>query len=554
MALPVILVDSTSGSDSAASGAGPSTAVTGSNARTRSAAVTKIGLFEGSAPDLSGVNTDGSHALFVANTTAGRRCFSSITSKSNTAYSTTGNITSGAAILSALGSTTGWAVGDPIRVTGAGAAAADLYSSILTVDSSTQVTLNDNAGTTVTGNAVLVPKWVGAPTGEEMNTGGSGFSWAIGGKRASIAGTQSAKLFENNAAAGDSMGWTIQLASAHSEPTISATITFRRPPTYGSSGIGATILQGESVSSRPIITFSNNGVGFTTSGSEAILKNLDIRNSNATKTASVAISGAAQVWNCVIGAGSNTFWKGMSLGGIISLIGNTIYGANNGSTSLGIELTTSSYTPFVFGNFVTGYSNSSSSGINFNNASGTSGGVIQGNIVENCGTGILIAAGNSDSGVAVWGGSIVSHNTVYSCGDGIRFSSTGNAINVRHSRCFNNLVTNCTGYGIRYDLSTDIDTLERQGIWCFNNNTKDNTSGDTPTAGGRDNPSLTPSYTNAASDDFSIATNLKGKGYPEGGALYVGRNSATYSYVDIGAAQRQEPAGAGTTGGFVIGG
>ena len=484
--------------------------------------------------------TDGSHVLFVANTTAGRRCFSSITSKSDTAYSTTGNITSGAAVLSALSSTTGWNVGDPIRVTGAGAAGADLYSSILTVDSGTQVTLNDNAGTTVTGNAVLVPKWVGAPTGEEMNTGGSGFSWAIGGKRASISETHSRKLFDNNTAAGDSMGWTIQLASAHTE-TIASALTFRRAGTFGSTGYGATTLQGESATSRPILTGSGNGTLLNVA-THAIFKNLELRNTNATKTASIAIAaptGVAHVFNCVIGTNSNTFWKGILSLYASMIVGNTVYGANNGATSNGIEVQGSNNThPFVYSNFVTGYSNSSARGIIIN---ASTPGTVDGNIVENCGIGIEVVAGNSDPAV-IWGGNVIKNNTVYNCGDGIKFSSTGTFIGVRNSICINNIVSNCTGFGIRYSNSSDIDVNERQGAFCFNNNTYNNTSGNTTTAGGRDNPGLNPSYTNAATDDFSIGSNLKGKGYPEGGVLYVGRNSATYSYVDIGAAQRQEPA------------
>lgn len=71
MAFPVILFNSSTGSDSAASGAGPATALTGSGASLNSS--TSIDLSADS-PDLSGVAVDGSAVLFV-NTTSGRKFF-----------------------------------------------------------------------------------------------------------------------------------------------------------------------------------------------------------------------------------------------------------------------------------------------------------------------------------------------------------------------------------------------------------------------------------------------------------------------------------------------
>lgn len=78
MALPVILFNST-GSDTAASGAGPGTALTGSGAAL--SASTSIDLSADS-PDLSGVATDGSHVLYV-NSSSGRQYFK-ITNTNNT--------------------------------------------------------------------------------------------------------------------------------------------------------------------------------------------------------------------------------------------------------------------------------------------------------------------------------------------------------------------------------------------------------------------------------------------------------------------------------------
>ncbi len=69
---------------------------------------------------------------------------------------TDGAITSGAAILtSATGAFTAGDQGRAIIVRGAGASGADLVTTILTYTNATTVTLNTNAGTTVTGAGVL---------------------------------------------------------------------------------------------------------------------------------------------------------------------------------------------------------------------------------------------------------------------------------------------------------------------------------------------------------------------------------------------------------------
>lgn len=79
MALPTILFNSSTGSDTAASGAGPSTALSGNGASCN--ATTSVDLSANS-PDLSGVATDGSACLWVD--TASGRQYSRITNTNNT--------------------------------------------------------------------------------------------------------------------------------------------------------------------------------------------------------------------------------------------------------------------------------------------------------------------------------------------------------------------------------------------------------------------------------------------------------------------------------------
>jgi hypothetical protein len=83
---PVILVDSNSGSDTLASGAGPATALTGSAASTSSNGLTVT--LDGS-PDLTDVATDGTHIIFLNDSTAGNRNFGKITAKDNSAKTVT---------------------------------------------------------------------------------------------------------------------------------------------------------------------------------------------------------------------------------------------------------------------------------------------------------------------------------------------------------------------------------------------------------------------------------------------------------------------------------
>src|SRR3954463_10134754 len=127
MALPTILIDSATGSDTTASGAGPGTALTGSAGVSAGDGLSVT--LDGS-PDLTGVATDGSHVLYFADATAGNRNFAKITAANN---------------------------GTKV------------------------VTVSDALGFTLTK------------------------AWAIGGKRASLLGTNSSKLIENNSGNGDAM-------------------------------------------------------------------------------------------------------------------------------------------------------------------------------------------------------------------------------------------------------------------------------------------------------------------------------------------------------------
>src|SRR6185436_2089858 len=98
MAFPTMLFNSSTGSDTLASGAGPGTAITGTAARSVAASNRSIGFY-GATDDLSGVATDGSAVVFLNVATAGQRNFSSIAAVKHTRQTgSAGAITSGTAI------------------------------------------------------------------------------------------------------------------------------------------------------------------------------------------------------------------------------------------------------------------------------------------------------------------------------------------------------------------------------------------------------------------------------------------------------------------------
>ena len=106
MALPVILIDSATGSDTAASGAGPSTALTNTAAATNPAGTT-VTLNAGTV--LTGVSTTGSDVIYINDTTAGHRRFAKITGTSGSGGATP-QVTVAEAFFGSLSGKT-WAIG-----------------------------------------------------------------------------------------------------------------------------------------------------------------------------------------------------------------------------------------------------------------------------------------------------------------------------------------------------------------------------------------------------------------------------------------------------------
>jgi hypothetical protein len=443
MALPVIKVNNSTGSDAAASGAGPATALTGSAASTSADGLTVT--LDGS-PDLSGVATDGSAAIYLADATVGNRNFG-------------------------------------------------------------QITAVDNTGKTVT---------VAVAFGISL----SGLSWAIGGTRASIGGSVSRKLFENNSLAGDAMaGWVVEMESGHQE-TLTYTFNFRRS---GSSTNGAIQLRGaEGAATPPVLTWSNNSVCFVFYAvSRVLVDNFEMRNSNAIKTASRAfgMSGACSnhVRRIRCNHATNYFWQFCYFTGTVEDC-DIRHTANHA-----VQIPGATARPARVLNCI--IKDCGGTGVAISGADGGPAWV-QGNIIANVVTGIVISLTYGFAGA-------IQFNTIDTCSaDGISFTST------RELFVENNSISNCTGNGINYGTITLQDMV---GLLFVRHNNIYNCGAAESLAHSVDTTTFNPAYTAPASDNYEVGSSLANIGHPD--ATLGNGGSGTRSYLDIGAAQRQALAG-----------
>jgi hypothetical protein len=463
---PVILVNSSTGSDSLASGAGPGTALTGTNASTSGDGLTVT--LDGS-PDLSGVAVDGSHVIYLVDATAGARNFGKITAK------------------------------------------------------------DDGADTVTVSNAFGLSL--------------SGKSWAIGGKRAAVDSATSRKLRDNNSAAGDAMpGWTLEMESGHTE-TITGSMLFRRA---GDVTDGPITFRGAlGAATRPMLTFTFNNNGIDVRGNFVTVKDFDGKNTNATKTASTLATTTSNIHGVVFQNlraidSTDKFFRGIMPGNACSGSIRECEIAHVANSGLLVAHST-----WIIEN--NDIHHCGANGIL--TVPGTRGTwIILGNRVHNnTADGIGTATSLTTGDLVLIIGNTIDNNG----GDGIEIGQTP-AIGMSGWAVVNNILSDNGGYGLHFSAAgSTAAALNATGIFVSNNDTFSNTSGAYLPAGyGLSDPGLDPQFVDAAGRNFAIGTNLKAQGYPEG---LLGVGCLTESFVDIGAAQREET-GAAATVGHVIGG
>lgn len=492
MALPTIIVNSATGSDTTASGAGPGdgthtgSALSGTANASTDAAGTTVTLPNGTV--LTNVTTDGSSVIFISDATAGARNFSKITATAGSGGATP------------------------------------------------TVTVSDAFGLNLTNQ-----------------------TWAIGGKRASIGSTTSVKLIENNAASGDAMpGWVIQMESGHSE-TIAAIINPRRS---GDTTNGPITLRATSGAvTRPLLTFSNNGDAFALRANGWVFRDFEIRNSNATKTASVAFdfvtgNDFVQIINIKIADSTNKFWKCIvyAIGPTHSRIDSCELG---NAASVGIHATDVPDNTVICNNWI---HNCTSHGI-ADNGTGTAffhPNIYSNAIVFNGGSGISLTATTATVSAIRIRENVVHGNS----SDGLTIASSsaqlgalkGGLIIENNRFTFNG--TGGTGYGINFSgsgitdqLLNDLDVVIRNNDFFSNATAKYNPTTLTvsqnevttdPSSGAASN---TKDYAGTVGGSNFMSSVSKGLGYP-GSSLPVGTTSGSTSYADIGL-QHQDTGGSG---------
>ena len=466
MALPLVLFNSATGSDTTSSGAGPSTALSGTHASNASGVIS----LATDAPNLSGVAADGSALLYVAGL-------------------------------------------------------ASPFGKIVAVDNSAKTVTIDNLST-----------W-----------SGDNKSWAIGGKRASIGGTDSARIFST----GTRAGFILEMESGHTE-TVTAAIVTGGVGGGGNTTDGPVILRGTSgAATLPLLTFSNNGRAFDNGTNTSVywqFRDFEMRNSNATKTASTAFysGGLGIVIKGVkVNHSTDYFWR------IVDMVATTdshgIYDCDLGyAADVCIRFPTTGRGPCcVVNNWI---HNATSHGV-FNQVSAATHLCtflyLNNIIANNGGDGINMGDLTSDATrTAQFIGNTFHGNT----GDGLELASISTSTCLRHLQIENNIFTNNGGYGINWSGSGINNTvLTAYAVSLKGNMHNGNTSGflsasittDTNTT------AADPSYTNSGGNDYSVGTAAKAVGYPVGGTLYVGKSSSTYSYLEPGVSQRQEVAASG---------
>lgn len=173
-------------------------------------------------------------------------------------YGTGASTTGASAVVTGI-TTTGVTAGDLLWVQ---SSSGRQFSIIATVDSSTQVTCDDVFANT-----------------ESSRT------WAIGGKRATLAGSQ--RIYDDGSTADGDGDWIIELEDGYTE-TLSSTITLR---VATGSMDGGFILRGQSGSvTKPVLTFTNQGTSILFAASYATVQNIELKNSATNTSSTVAFS------------------------------------------------------------------------------------------------------------------------------------------------------------------------------------------------------------------------------------------------------------------------
>lgn len=364
-------------------------------------------------------------------------------------------------------------------------------------------------------------------------TGTSGQSWAIGGTLGSIDNTYTRYLFDNTNGGLDA-GWTVLLEDDHSISSHlrfnGAAYAYGQPFTFGSDTAGTR---------RTITQSTNDACIYVTSalGRDVAFRDLTLKNSFVGTRTSAAGFRCNQVpyqftfVNVCFGDPSDTnnlyvgiqcdqnFWAANFLN--CSFINCDSHGLSNLRTG---------ENPAVFWNCR--FADNGGDGV-YNS----------GNVQSNAAFINCIFEGNTGAGIEL-AGTNITHMALLNCtfdsnggGGYLQTSSAAESI----STLINNIFSNNTGYGVQITPG-ETDGSDR-AIFINNNyysNSSSNTGVPTTEVGAT---TLDPGYTTST---LEVGTNMKAAGYPLS-TNTLGDTGTTNTFIDLGAAQREEPA-AGSSG------
>lgn len=362
---------------------------------------------------------------------------------------------------------------------------------------------------------------------ETALTIGDNVQLAIGGKRATLDETESRRLFaatSSPTASGASGQWTIQ-AEDDGALSLSSTLTMAF-----TAGTGFLTIKGDSASSRRTSTQSGNAVHFTANTTNRTrLENIVFRNSNGTKNYVFSRTGNSpllEIRNCVCGASDGTNCPNGIVTGTCDVVmydTAVIRCGSNGVASGGVTVQ-------LYGCEV-----SRCSGIGVTNANSSS--CLR---LENC-----IVSHNTGDGITKTGGqlALIGNTISNNGGDGVELT-TNNVVSVGGQNAttviINNQFTNNTAYGLNLSGTTPHFPICEYNN--FNGNGTDAANGLTLPSS---NTTIDPGYTDTTNSvrNYAVGTAAKATGFPAATATVGAGQSGTTTYVEIGAAQRQEVAG-----------
>lgn len=360
----------------------------------------------------------------------------------------------------------------------------------------------------------------------------SGLSWAIGGKRKTLDDTDSRLLY----GADSKLGWSVVLED---DQTITSTISFGGDLIGGQVKFGF-LTRSSVIGTRRVITNSSNAAHFNWTGHtdrNIIFDSIEFHNSFS---GSKGTSACAIVWNwnsyiqmrnCILGdpAGTDNLYHGMNRSNwiceflfqncaFINCIGSgatDCYGNNN-----------------RFNNCV--FKDNGNHGFQFNGSSSLNSYIFQGCLFE----------GNTSSGFYLDNASstyLIIENCTFdgNGGDGIYLQDS--ACEYTWFSVKNNIFTSNGGYGI--NSAAELPGLGNIDFNLFGSSPIHNTSGarhsNVPEG---DNDASSGSIYDGST--FELDSAHKATGFPDSGNPMAGVGNS-YTFVDPGAFQREEPAAGG---------